>query len=136
MEFQNVSLGEFVRMLSARIVQDKPDTELPFKDERVWHFLFYELKKQNLPGRPAFLDGLFFDWDGRYPKSQQLSEFLHALHWNASVSAGNPRYEGLRLSQETANSWGALADAIDTEEGKAFLATAVGRARQEFYATA
>jgi transposase-like protein len=38
---------------------------MPFKNQRPWHFLFYELKKaQDIPGKPALFDRLLFDWDG------------------------------------------------------------------------
>jgi hypothetical protein len=97
---QSLSLGQFVKLLSAKVVLSESDDadskgDLPFRNEKAWHLLFYRLKKVASPGRPEFLDDLFFDWDGRYPKCRQLSEYLHALHWNASLSAAKANSRAL-----------------------------------------
>ena len=47
-----ISLGEFVKRLAA-LLQEK-SVEMPFKDEESWHVLFYELAKQEWPGKPGF----------------------------------------------------------------------------------
>ncbi len=94
---ETVTLGQFVKELSALLANE--NVSIPFKNERPWHTLFYSLKtERDVPGRPTFFDRLQFDWDGPFPKSQELSEFLHSLHWNASVSATNPHYETINLS--------------------------------------
>ena len=70
---QNLSLGQFVKQLAA-LLQEK-NIKLPFKDQRPWHLLFYELSKQPQKGRPTFFDGLVFDWDAPYPKCQDFPNF-------------------------------------------------------------
>jgi hypothetical protein len=98
------NLGEFVKELAA-LMSDK-HLQLPLKDERPWHSLFFDLKRdRQVAGRPAFFDRLVFDWDGASPRCQELSEFIHALHWNANVTASNPTYETLTLSDEVAARW-------------------------------
>lgn len=98
------TLGDFVKEMAA-LMKDA-DLRLPLKDERPWHLLFFELKRdRNVAGRPAFPDRLIFDWDGPSPRCQELSEFIHALHWNATVTASNPTYETLTLGEEVATRW-------------------------------
>ena len=98
------NLGDFVKEMAA-LMKDA-DLRLPLKDERPWHLLFFDLKRdRQAVDRPAFLDRLVFDWDGPSPKCQELSEFIHALHWNANVTASNPTYETLTLSEDVANRW-------------------------------
>lgn len=98
------TLGDFVKELTALMKDD--GLRLPLKDERPWHQLFFELKRnRTVQDRPAFFDRLVFDWDGPSPKCQELSEFIHALHWNATVTASNPTYETLTLSDEVATRW-------------------------------
>jgi len=125
-----LTLGQFVKELTALLEEHK--IAIPFKNERSWHFLFYELKKdKNAVGRPSFFDSLEFDWDGPFPKSQELSNFLHSLHWNASVSASNPHYETIDLSDEVKALWLKKYNAED-EDARKFIASAVGRAKKEF----
>lgn len=102
MDSQNMTLGEFVQQLLVQI----GDHELHFKHERPWHELFYGLKTgPEKPGRPRFLNNLFFDWNGEYPKSQELSEYLHALHWTGCMAAANPGYDRFKLNPEIRNLW-------------------------------
>jgi hypothetical protein len=125
-----LTLGEFVKQLAALFSEKELD--IPFKNERPWHYLFYELKKdKGAEGRPSFLDDLEFDWDGPYPKSPQLSDFLHSLHWNASVSASNPHYETIDLSKEVKDLWFKRFNGSD-ENTRKFFALALDRAKQEF----
>jgi hypothetical protein len=126
----SLSLGQFVKELTALLEDSK--IAIPFKNERSWHFLFYELKKEeNVAGKPAFLNGLQFDWDGAYPKSQRLSDFLHSLHWNASVSASNPHYETINLSDGVKALWLKKYEQ-ENAETKQYLSSVVDRARKEF----
>lgn len=125
-----LSLGEFVKQLTALF--EKSKIAIPFKNERAWHVLFYELKKdREAIGRPAFFDELEFDWDGPSPKSQQLSDFLHSLHWNASVSASNPHYETINLSKEVKELWLQRYNHSDRNT-KRFFNSVVNRAKTEF----
>jgi len=124
------TLGQFVKELTA-LLEDKR-IPIPFKNERSWHFLFYELKKEKgSPGRPSFLDELQFDWDGPFPKSPELSDFLHSLHWNASVSASNPHYETITLSEEVKDLWMKKYEREDANT-KAYFSLVLDRARKEF----
>lgn len=127
---RDLSLGQFVKQLAA-LLQQK-GRALPFKNQRPWHQLFYELKKQPAtPGRPKFLDALRFDWDAPYPKCQQLSEFLNALHFTASVSGHNPRFNVITVAPEVAERWANNAK-HDNPDLKRFVDGAVALAEREF----
>jgi hypothetical protein len=92
----------------------------------------YELKKHPVaPGRPKFFDELRFDWDAPYPKSQQLSEFLNALHFTASVSARNPHFDVISVAPDVADRW---ANDVDQDDPKLkqFIGGAVILAEKEF----
>jgi hypothetical protein len=127
MPTDDLSLGEFLKAFAARLSEQQ--IPIPFQNERPWHTLFYKLQKQS--GRkPAFLRDLRFDWDGVYPKCRELSEFLQALHWNASVSAINPQYERIILPAEVATLWRTRYTLDKT--ATAVLDSAVLTARNEF----
>ena len=66
---------------------------IPFQDESPWHIVLYRLKQDLQDPLPKFISELTFDWDGPFPKSQDVSDFLQALHWTGSVEALNPTYE-------------------------------------------
>lgn len=124
------TLGQFVKELTALLADQ--NIGMPFKNERSWHLLFYELKKdRGAPGRPAFLDEMQFDWDGPFPKSQELSDFLHSLHWNASVSAVNPHYDFITLPEEMKDIWMSRYTRED-KRTKDYFKLALARARAEF----
>jgi hypothetical protein len=130
MHGQEMSLSEFVKQLAALL--QKRNVRLPFKNQRPWHMLFYELKKRPVaPGRPNFLDELRFDWDAPYPKCQQLSEFLNALHFTASVSARNPHFDVISVAPDVADRWANNADQDDPDL-KQFINGASALAEKEF----
>lgn len=105
MNTENISLGDFVQQLLLQL----GDNELHFRDERPWHELFYQLKTAPAEsGKPCFLNDLFFDWNGAYPRCQELSEYLHGLHWAGCVSASNPSYDRFRLTREVGDQWRAV----------------------------
>ena|ERR1035437_3318618 len=89
---------------------------MPFENEGPWHELFYALKQADKSGKPEFLRSLRFDWDGPYPKSQELSEFLHALHWNACIDARNPHFDKITLPPDIAEVWARDTDKLGIEE--------------------
>lgn len=122
-------LGDFVEQLAASL--HKQSVAMPFENECPWHELFYDLKREVSEGKPAFLETLRFDWDGPYPKCRELSEFLHALHWNACVDARNPHFDQITLPEGIAEVWSRKADELD-RPAKEFLNGAVTRARQMF----
>ena len=127
---QEMSLGDFIKELAALLHKKRID--MPFKNQRPWHMVLYDLKRaSSAPGRPTSLDELTFDWDGPYPESRELSEFLHALHWNASVSASNPHYETITLPNDVAELWLNKYKHLDTDTRK-FLNKAVESAQQQF----
>ncbi len=110
MTTEDISLGDFVQQLLLAL----GDQELPFKDDRPWHELFYDLKSAPArPGKPRFLEHLFFDWNGPYPRCQELSEYLHGLHWTNCMSAANPTYERFRLNPQVGEMW--RVDQIENE---------------------
>ena len=124
----DIELSEFVVRLAA-LLYCKGVT-MPFENEAPWHLVFYDLKRRAMPGRPAFLDELIFDWDGPYPKSQDLSQSLHTLHWTVA-SVDNPTYRQLRLPERTAKLWFRRYEASGPAL-KEFLDAALDRARTRF----
>jgi hypothetical protein len=128
---EEMSLGQFVKQLAA-LLQQK-GVELPFKNQKSWHMLFYELKKLPVsPGRPKFLDELPFDWDAPYPKCQQSSEFLNALHFTASVSARNPLFDVIHVAPDVAERW--AKNVNQDPDLKQFISNAAILAEKEFAA--
>jgi hypothetical protein len=119
------TLGEFTKCLVASL--HKAEIEMPLRDERFWHTLFYELKS-SAADQLSFLHDLRFDWDGPYPKSQELSRFLHALHWNAGVAALNPRFTTIQLDDALADRWTQKASSLEPQ-AQAMLKLAVDRAK-------
>jgi hypothetical protein len=108
MNSHNITLGDFVQQLLLKIGTNK---ELHFKDERPWHELFYELKKsQKRVGKPEFLEKMFFDWNGEYPRSPELSSCLHSLHWTGCMAAANPGYDRFKLNQKIGDLWKTKVD--------------------------
>lgn len=124
-------VGDFVEQLAALL--QRRNVTMPFEDEGPWHVLFYDLKRTNWAGKPEFLTTLRFDWDGPYPKSQELSEFLHALHWNACVDARNPHFDQIIIPSTMAEVWSRQADQLDPQT-KGFLENAVAHASELFAA--
>ena len=122
-------LGDFVEQLAATLHKD--NIAMPYEDERAWHELFFDLKQSHQEGKPPFLEVLRFDWDGPYPKCQELSQFLHALHWNACVDARNPHFDEITLQQGIADLWLRQADELDAPT-KGFLTNAAARATEMF----
>ena len=124
-----MSLGDFVKQLA--VLMDKSGVVILFKEERPWHSLFYRLKKDPSKGKPRFFDELRFDWDGPYPKSQELSRFIQSLHWTGAVSAVNPSYEKIVLRPEMSELWSGKLKDIPAD-GQEFLTHAVSLAKEEF----
>jgi len=103
MTSNDISLGEFVKQLTVRIHNSK--VSMPFKEEQPWHLLFYKLKREKMRGKPEFFGHLRFDWDGRYPRSRELSEYIHALHFTGCVGASNPSYDEISLNPKLGELW-------------------------------
>jgi hypothetical protein len=125
-----MTLGDFVKYLIT--ILNKDNIPMPYEDEKKWHELFFLLKTQNISiEKPDFIKHLWFDWDGPFPKSQELSDFLHALHWNACVSSPNPSYEKVCISPEISAFW------LDQYEGlnphdKNLLVQVASMAKEKF----
>jgi hypothetical protein len=101
-----MSLGDLVQQVLVRV----GNAELHFQNERPWHELFFTLKQQReIQGRPAFLDRMFFEWNGPYPHSEELSRYLHGLHWAGCVTAGNPTYDTFRVNEDVCEIWRGVA---------------------------
>lgn len=120
-------LTDFVKHLVASLYHNH--VSMPFENERPWHELFYELRRQG--EKPVFIEKLRFDWDGPYPHSRELSDFLHALHWNASVSANNPSFSEISLSDDIASLWTEEASELDAKD-KSFLELTTKMAKAKF----
>jgi hypothetical protein len=126
---QDMTLGDFVKQLTVRMEDEK--LVMLFKDEEPWHLLFYRLKKAEAPVKPAFLSTLRFDWDGPYPRCQELSEFIQALHWTGSVVAANPSYDKITLQNEVRKIWSDDGKKLSPELST-FLDQGIEYAKQEF----
>jgi hypothetical protein len=124
---RTMSLGEFVKQLTVRMNGDQ--MEMPFKDERPWHSLLYELSISKVEPKPDFLNRLQFDWDGPYPRSRDLSDYIHGLHFTGCVSAANPSYDQITLDPEVAKLWAQEADGLDV---RYFMDEVMTIAKKEF----
>jgi len=124
-----VFLGDFVELLAAKLHREK--VSMPFENERPWHELFYQLKQSDWHGKPEFFYLLRFDWDSPYPKSFELSEFLHALHWNACVDARNPHFDRITLPDGIAKEWSNRSEHLDPQ-AQEFLQRSAALAKEVF----
>ena len=108
MDNHEISLGEFVKQLTLRFTDQ--GMTMPLRDERPWHMLFYRLKTSGTAaGKPDFLADLLFDWDGPYPRSSELAEYLDTLHWTGCLSASNPQYEKVTVNPKVSQLWSSLS---------------------------
>ncbi len=128
---RELQFGDFLKTLVALFHRKK--ISMPFENERPWHELFYTLKKTeaNDKQKPIFFHELWFDWDGPYPKCRELSTFLHALHWNAGVSAFNPRFTNITLTDEIADLWLSYYNELEPRT-KMFVETALQEGKTIF----
>ena len=127
---QAIALSEFMKYLVSLISDD--NIAMPLKDEHQWHALFYRLKKDDLgAAKPPFLARLRFDWDGPYPKCREISDLLHAMHWNAGLDADNPHYTTISLPKPLADFWRAGRSKLD-KGAMTFLECAKALASAEF----
>jgi len=132
MDNREISLGEFVKQLTLRFTEQ--GMTMPLRDERPWHMLFYKLKtSSSVAGRPDFLADLLFDWDGPYPRSSELAEYLDTLHWTGCLSASNPQYEVVTVNPKVSQLWSSLP--IDPKLSS-FIDYAVQAAKGPFGAAA
>ncbi len=124
------TLGDFVKYLV--LLLQKSEIALPFNNQELFHKLFYRLKKENdIAGKPIFLKKLWFDWNNSYPKSPELSEFLHALCWIGIVEANCPGCDTYWLSKNMEELWQEKFEKLD-ETTKQYLNLAVSVAKEEF----
>jgi hypothetical protein len=107
------------------------DMVMTLKDEKPWHMLFYRLREEYKSEDATFLQSMQFDWDGPYPKSQDVSDFLQGLHWTGSVSALNPTYERIIIPDEVQRVWKAEGEHLG-EDDKALLTRGLEIAQIEF----
>lgn len=126
---QEMTLGDFVRLLA--VVIPEHGRIMPFQDETPWHTLFYRLKKELPDPKPSFISNLIFDWDGPFPKSRDVSDFLQALHWTGSVAALNPSYEQIIVPPGVQARWTEELSALDPSM-KSILDKSVTLAIEEF----
>lgn len=125
-----LSLGEFVKFLI--LLMQRNNVKFSFRAFGPWHLLFYRLK--NMPetdGKPRFFENLNFNWDGTYPKSPELSEFLSALCWIGCVITTSPEFEEYRLSEGVERAWSEQFEPFGGEANQ-FLNKALLLAREEF----
>src|SRR5437879_4639969 len=128
---KSISLGQFVTLLVLEL--DREKIPMPFQKEEKWQRLFYKLKKnRDQPGRPAFLEKLRFDWDGRFPRAQDLSEYLEALHWNGFISVANPTYDRLSVDQDVKDLGDKVRPNLQDQELEQFLSATIQEASALF----
>ena len=108
---QQLTLGGFIKQLAVRM-QDA-GIDMSFKDDKPWHMLLYKLRGEFKSRGNTFLQSMQFDWDGPYPKSQDVSDFLQGLHWTGSVSALNPTYERIIVPNEVQKVWKAEGENLE-----------------------
>lgn len=125
----NLTLGDYFKQLALRMDDEKLVME--FKNEKPWHLLFYKLKKAKAENKPPFLSTLRFDWDGPYPRCQELSEYIQALHWTGSVVVGNPSYDRLTLQAEVRKIWSDESNDLSAES-REFVNLGLELAAREF----
>lgn len=101
MTMDNVTLAEFFEELIVAL--SKKNIALPLKDEQKWHTFLYNITTDNIENKPRFLNNIIFDWDAPYPKCQELSEFLQALHWNECINASNPSFSTFTIDSSLDN---------------------------------
>ena len=130
-----MTLGDFVNYLV--LLLQKYEIALPFNNQALFHKLLYRLKKENdIAGKPNFLKKLWFDWNGSYPKSPELSEYLHALCWIGIVVKANcPGCDTYWLSKNIEELWQKQFEKID-EVIKQYLNLVIGIAKEEFESAA
>lgn len=126
-----LTLPIFVKQIAVKLTEE--DVAMPLRNQQLWHALFYRLKNEKLPGKPAFLENLWFDWDGPAPESPELTEVLARLHWNAAVSATNPSFETIKVRPEVATLWKQQTPPLTVDQ-TAFLTAAANQAKQAFTA--
>lgn len=125
-------VGDFVKFLIVKL--QKNGVKLPFRNPELWHSLFYKLRAMDSLEKPSFFDKLRFDWDGPYPKSPELSEFLHGLCMIGAVICDSPQYENYRLPEGLFTLWEQKLEKLD-EVTKQFVGTAANIASEEFAQT-
>ena len=127
---EEITLGDFLKLLVASLQRNH--VAMPFQNDRPWHLLFYRLKR-DAAARDAipFLKDLWFDWDGPYPKSRELTEFLQALHWTASLGVVNPNYDAIVIPEDVAELWIKDAETLKEAEKK-LLDEAIENAQATF----
>ncbi|HEX4021722.1 MAG TPA: hypothetical protein VHX63_11285 [Acidobacteriaceae bacterium] len=126
---QQLTLGGFIKQLAV-LMQDA-DIKMSFKDDKPWHMLFYKLRGEFKSQGNTFLQSMQFDWDGPYPKSQDVSDFLQGLHWTGSVSALNPTYERIIVPDEVQKVWKAEGESLGDAD-RDLLLHGLAIARLEF----
>ena len=125
-----ISLGDFVKYLV--LLLHKNNIVFTLRSYRPWHHLFWRLKKDPaVSGRPAFFEKLWFDWDGPYPESPELSEYLDALLRVGCIESASPRFEKYWLTERMASLWLFHFEALD-DQTKIFLNNAAVLAQEEF----
>ena len=80
---------------------------IPFKNEKSWHYLFYELKKdKKAAGRPPCPDELEFDWGRAISEISRTIGFPSTRYMSGcECSVSKPHYETINLSKEVRNLW-------------------------------
>ena len=125
-----VSFVDFVRYLI--LLLQKNNIILTFNKPEAWHCLFYRLKKSpEILGKPAFLEKLWFDWDGPYQESPELLEYLHTLRLTGVVETNSPRFDRYWLSKGIEELWQKQFEKLD-EVIKQYLNLVIGIAKEEF----
>lgn len=97
-----ITICDFVKQLLVRL----EGVELYFRNEFPWHKFLYRLKhSQELDDKPVFLETLRFEWDGSYPRSRDLTEFLNALYEAGCLAVSGPGLEWFTVEPSVIEVW-------------------------------
>jgi len=124
-----MTMGDFVQHLLLFLHRDEENLRLHEMEH--WHKLFYQLHKlPPEPGRPPFLDKLFFAWNGPYPSCDDVAEYLRRLHLLGFIVCDSPGYRKYWLPEKTVQSWQREHDRLGARE-REFLSKAALMAKRE-----
>lgn len=126
-----LTLGDFVKYLLALLQRDM--VPLKLEDERLWHELFFALKRssEGHSGKPRSLSDLKFDWDGPYPKSQTLLRFIDGLSITGSVTCSSPGFTEHKIAAGLDKVWLASMEVLPANV-RQFLNIALVMATERF----
>ncbi|MDR3582409.1 MAG: hypothetical protein P4L67_04015 [Candidatus Pacebacteria bacterium] len=125
-----MSLSELVKFLTLLLHKEK--IGLNFDQQQCWHTALYNIKKlPEMPGKPASLEGIFFDWNGPYPVCKELDDYLWGMGCTGCVEWSTLNMHEYELVKGVAAIWDEEYRRL-TEDEKHFLGAALRCVQLEF----